>query len=312
MGAGRRRADARRPRSPRRAELRSTDYARYPLKRLEDAAGRPRFASVEVSREDGDDLREVTIRLLLWATQARPVDPNARGFDQAVEEALVRFKHAYDRAKPAGETTPLVLGYVDADAATTKRLYPNTRMGTTLTGICDLATFRALSVFVGDVPDGRLAFARYASPAPAVVAPAADRPEYGRRGIDRILVYALLALAKRRGTPIEVERGVVSWPRHTLDEERRTLSVNHPEGYAVKLHASPLPGTAAARISSIAALRVDLESYGAGLGKAGPPSRVNPALGAFASNHDLLAAAADRADAPPARGPPARGADVVA
>ena len=270
------------------ANMSSADFARYPLKRLEQA-GQPRIRAGEFSREVGDDVREVLIRLVLWASDARPLDANVRGFDQAAEEALVRFKVAYDRSTPKDAKVPLVLGYVDKDAAATKKLYPDTKMGTTFTGVCDLATFKAFSVYVGDVPEASLGFDKYKSPAPAIAADDEDKPEYGRRGIDRILVYSLLALRKRHGVALQVTAGVVSWPRHTLDDERRDLALNHPEGYGVKVRPSAPAATPTARLADIEALRQLCQGYGAQLSKAGAPG-LAPVVGRPNGVRDYLPA----------------------
>lgn len=260
----------------RRDEMTSADFGRYPLKFIPaPGPGLGQLRARNASREIGDDVREVKVRLLLWGSAAESVNPNGPVFDQITERAIVRFKQACQGASTPADRTPAALSYLGGNSASARRLYPNSQLGRSFTGICDLDTFKALGRFISDTPHPELAFTAFRSPGPI----AADAPEYGRRGIDRMLIYALESLRRRLGADaFTVQLGVRSWPRHTLDDETRDLSVNHPEGYAVKIRPRPLPATGNNRLTELDRLRNACEGFGAARGKAGPPGLANDLL----------------------------------
>ncbi len=263
----------------RRDDLSSADFGRYPLRFLPAAAGAPagmgRFAARDVSREIGDDVREVKVRLLVWGSATEHVDPNEPTFDAVTERALIRFKHACHGAVGTGDPAPAQLTYFGKPGAHARRLYPHWVEGRTFTGVCDRQTFRALGRFVSDEPHPEFALERFRIPGAA----ADDPARFGRLGFDRILVYALESLRRRLGgQALTVQLGVRSWQLHTLADDTRDLSVNHPGGYAVKVRPTALAPTGAARLAATNTLRDAAARFGVQRGKAGPPGIANNLL----------------------------------
>ena len=254
-----------------RDDATSADYARSPLKFITDAAADGRLRAREKSREVGDDIREVAIRLLLWGSATEWIDPNRPAFDARLERAVVRFKAGLDGKKTPRDAKAAQLSYWAGAGAKATALFPDHAMSTSFTGICDLVTYRALDRFVSALPRAEFAFAAFGVAAPHD----ADNEQFGRKGVDRILVYALQTLGQRLpGQRLRIETGIRPWPRHTLDASRRDLSVSHPEGYGVKVRTFVQAASLEDRITVVESLRRAAVRFGGQNAKAGPPGEV--------------------------------------